>query len=127
MPRLPTHHAERAIIGINTFVLLCGIKTFQLLNMQPASEPEAPKKPHTHWSVKETHLMLDLLIAQSSRMGQLASFPQPVYTKVARSLPSANKTSAMIFSKFQMVWFFLLLRFVLLTHDIDSSNKLSER
>ncbi|KAI9570906.1 hypothetical protein HD554DRAFT_2037105 [Boletus coccyginus] len=75
MPRLLTHHAHHAIIGINVFVLLCGIKAFQLLNMQP--KPEALKKFCTHWLVEETHLMLNLLITQSSQMRQLASFPQP--------------------------------------------------
>ena len=105
MPRFPTHYAHRTIIGVNAFVLLCGIKAFQLLTMQ--HEPEAPKKPRTHWSVEETHLMLDLLIAQSSRIGQSATFPQSVYSEVARSLPSTNKTGTMVSSKFQTVRSFL--------------------
>ncbi|KAG8215176.1 hypothetical protein J3R82DRAFT_8691 [Butyriboletus roseoflavus] len=76
-------------------VLLCGIKALQLLNIQTL------KKPCTHWSLEETHLMFDLLIAQSSKIGQLASFPQPVYAEVAKSL-GANKTDSMVSSKFQI-------------------------
>ena len=101
VPKLTPHHIHRVVFGINAFVLLCGIKALQLLNMQ------APKKPRTHWSVEETLLMLDLLIAQSSRIGQSASFPQPVYAEVARSL-NTDKTGPMVSSKFQAVHFFLI-------------------
>lgn len=99
--KLTTHHIHWVVFGINTFILLCGIKALRLLNMQ------ALKKPHTHWSVEEMLLMLDLLIAQSSRIGQLASFPQPVYAKVARSL-NTDKTGPTVSSKFRFFLIFIL-------------------
>ena len=102
VPKLTTHHIHWVVFGINTFILLCDIKALQLLNMQ------ASKKPCAYWSVEETLLMLDLLTAQSSRIGQSASFPQSVYTKVAKSL-NTRKIGLMVSSKFQAVRYFLTL------------------
>lgn len=97
--KLATHYIYQVVIPINTFVLLCSIQTLQLLSMHLAS-----KKPCTYVLVEEIIWMLDLLITQSSGIGQSTSFPQPIYTEVAKSL-NPRKT-LMVSFKFQMVLYF---------------------
>ncbi|KAI5985523.1 hypothetical protein EDD15DRAFT_2200612 [Pisolithus albus] len=95
-PKLSIAHIHRLLLGLSAFIVLCGIKTLHMMNMQ------ASKRTRAHWSVDETNRMLDLLIQNKARMGQAFTFPQSVYAEVAKQL-GHDKNGTMVGSKWQSV------------------------
>ncbi|KAI5999248.1 hypothetical protein EDD15DRAFT_2363331 [Pisolithus albus] len=93
-PKLSIAHIHRLLLGLSAFIVLCGIKTLHIMNMQTS------KRTRAHWSVDETNRMLDLLIKNKARMGQAFSFPQSVYAEVAKQL-GPDKNGTMVGSKWQ--------------------------
>ncbi|KAG6376843.1 hypothetical protein JVT61DRAFT_865 [Boletus reticuloceps] len=92
---LSLYHARRLVIGFNALIILCGLKTLQIMNVPG-------KKTCTQWSIEDTDRMLDLLIDQKSRIGQTSTFPQSVYSEVARNLGD-DKTGNAVSNKYQSV------------------------
>jgi hypothetical protein len=60
------------------------------------------KRTRTHWSIEDTHRMLDHLIDQKSRIGHTSTFPQSVYSETARVL-GTDKTGNAVSNKYQSV------------------------
>ncbi|KAI6160854.1 hypothetical protein EDD17DRAFT_1760034 [Pisolithus thermaeus] len=97
-PRCPLsiNHIHHLLLGFSAFIVLCGTKTLQIMNMQ------ALKRTCAHWLIDETNQMLDLLIKNKARMGQVFSFPQSVYAEVANQL-GPDKNSMMVGLKWQLL------------------------
>ena len=94
---LDIDYIQHILFGFSTFIVLCSVKTYQIMNNQ-----QAVRRTRTHWSVEETHKMLKILTQQRSKMRQSFNFPSTVFAEVAKKL-GPNKHLSAVSSKWQTV------------------------
>lgn len=93
-------YIRNLLLGFSTYIVLCGLKTRQIMSQAAA---EKPKGTRTHWAFSEVVEMLSYLISQKSRMLPGQMLPAQVILEVQGRFNDPKKNFITISSKFTTV------------------------